>query len=266
MPQALGSPWLHLPSCESTSDEARRLGKAGQPHGAVVTADAQTRGRGRQGRTWYSPPGENLYLSLLLRPELLPREVPLLTLCAGLAVLAAAASVLRRHGCRDSPLRLKWPNDLLAETPTGMCKVAGILTELSLSGPRCDFVVVGIGCNVSGLDFPSDLPATSLRQLLSPTQPPLSVHDFAVTLLDHFEPLYQRFLRDGAAWVRQAFADSASVTAPGRWLEVSTALGMVRGESLGIDHDGALLIRKEDGFVERLLAGDVTFHPTSRYG
>ena len=87
MPQALGSPWLHLPSCDSTSDEARRLGKAGQPHGAVVTADAQTRGRGRQGRTWYSPPGENLYLSLLLRPELLPREVPLLTLCAGLSLI-----------------------------------------------------------------------------------------------------------------------------------------------------------------------------------
>ena len=72
-----GSPWLHLPSCGSTNDEARQLGRSGKPHGMVVTSDSQTSGRGRQGRTWFSPPGDSLYLSLLLRPELLPRQIPL---------------------------------------------------------------------------------------------------------------------------------------------------------------------------------------------
>jgi len=252
-----GSPWLHLPSCGSTNDEARQLGRSGKPHGTVVTSDTQTSGRGRHGRTWFSPPGDNLYLSLLLRPELLPRQIPLLTLCAGLAVYDAARELLDEHGVTESPLLLKWPNDLLARTPTGLRKVAGILTEMTIVGARCDFVIVGVGVNVAGLDFPADLPATSLRKLLAERTPALSVHDFAVRLLGQFEPLYQRFVRDGSGWVTQAFAACAELTAPGRMITIHTASGVVCGESIGIDPDGALLIRKDDGFVERLLSGDV---------
>jgi len=262
----LGSPWLHLLTCGSTNDEARRLGKAGTPHGTVVTADEQASGRGRQGRTWYSPSGDNLYLSLLLRPELPPREVPLLTMVAGLAIYEAATEVLRAHGLVESPLLLKWPNDLLGRTPSGLRKVAGILTEMTLASGRCDFVVVGIGCNVSGLAFPAEVPATSLRQLLGPSGAPLSVHDFAVTLLGHFELLYRRFLRDGARWVTQTFANCAELTAPGKALTVTTGAGVTCGESLGIDSDGALLIRRDDGYVERLLSGDVATEPSLRQG
>lgn len=256
-----GSPWLHHASCGSTSDEARALGKAGKPHGTVVTADAQSSGRGRQGRSWFSPPGDNLYLSLLLRPSLQPRDVPLLTLCAGLAVESAALDCLRSAGfaASESPLLLKWPNDLLATTPDGLRKVSGILTEMTLVGSRCDFVIVGIGVNVSGLHFPDDVPAISLRKLLGSDAPPLPVHDFALSLLDHFEPLYQRFVSDGSSWVIEAFSARAHLTAPGRRLHVQTASGKLSGDSLGIDHDGALLLRRDDGYVERLLSGDVSF-------
>ncbi len=261
-----GSPWLHHASCDSTSDEARTLGKAGKPHGTVVTADAQTKGRGRQGRSWFSPPGENLYLSLLLRPSLQPRDIPILTLCAGLAVDSAVLDCLRGAGlaASESPLLLKWPNDLLAKTPDGLRKVAGILTEMTLCGSRCDFVIVGIGVNVSGLQFPDDVPATSLRKLLGSHAPPLSVHDVAVTLLGHFETLYQRFVSDGSDWVIEAFSARAHLTAPGRRLHVQTATGPLSGDSLGIDRDGALLIRRDDGYVDRLLSGDVRIGTSSQ--
>lgn len=260
-----GSPWLHHARCGSTSDEARALGRAGKPHGTVVTADEQSHGRGRQGRSWFSPPGDNLYLSLLLRPQLQPRDVPLLTLCAGLAIEAAALDFLRSAGLPASEdlLVLKWPNDLLAKTSVGLRKVAGILTEMTLSGSRCDFVIVGVGVNVSGLQFPDGVPATSLRQLLGPQTPPLSVHDFAVTLLSHFEPLYQRFVSDGSGWVIDAFSTRAHLTAAGQRLHVQTASGPISGDSLGIDRDGALLIRRDDGYVERLLSGDVSLGTAS---
>ncbi len=255
----LGSPWLHLRSCGSTSDEARKLGKAGKPHGTVVTADEQTSGRGRQGRSWYSPPGDNLYLSLLLRPPLEPRAVPLLTLCAGLAVLETASALLAECGSTASPLLLKWPNDLLAQTPSGLRKVAGILTEMTLAAGRCDFVVCGIGVNVLGRSFPPSVPATSLVELVPSWSLVLSVHDVAIRLLQTFEPLYQRFLRDGAPWVTSAFSEKATLTAPGQAVTIATAAGTVAGISLGIDHDGALLVRKDDGFVERVLAGDLVY-------
>ena len=128
---------------------------------------------------------------------------------------------------------------------------------MTLAGSRCDFVIVGIGVNIAGLDFPTDIRATSLRKLLADRTRTLSVHDFAVQLLGKFEPLYQRFVRDGSGWVTRAFAACAELTAPGRTITIYTASGLVCGESLGIDPDGALLIRKDDGFVERVLSGDV---------
>ncbi len=90
----LGASWHHLASCGSTSDELLGRGRAGAPEGTVVTADAQDRGRGRLGRTWFSPPGENLYLSVLLRPPLPPPRTPFLTLCAGVALAEAATAAL----------------------------------------------------------------------------------------------------------------------------------------------------------------------------
>ena len=90
----LGASWHHLASCGSTSDELLGRGRAGAPEGTVVTANAQDRGRGRLGRTWFSPPGENLYLSVLLRPPLPPPRTPFLTLCAGVALAEAATAAL----------------------------------------------------------------------------------------------------------------------------------------------------------------------------
>src|SRR5262245_57739649 len=108
---------------ESTSNDAAAAGRAGAPEGLVVIADSQTRGRGRLGRRWASPAGVNLYCSVLLRPNLPPSEVPLLTLVAGVAVADAVAA----H-C-ESGVGIKWPNDVLIN---GL-KVSGILTEMEIA-------------------------------------------------------------------------------------------------------------------------------------
>ncbi len=116
----LGRAWRHLPTTGSTNDEAAAWARAGAPAGAVVVADAQTRGRGRLGRRWHSPSGASLYFSVVLRPPLPPHRVPPLTLAAGVAVAEALTAL-------DITPQLKWPNDVLLDGK----KVAGILTEMS---------------------------------------------------------------------------------------------------------------------------------------
>ena len=99
--------WHHFESCESTNDEAQRLGRGGALSGTVVTATTQTRGRGRLGRSWYAADGDNLFLSLLLRPALVPAQAPLLTLCAGVALYDVAHAVLASRGATETGLCLK---------------------------------------------------------------------------------------------------------------------------------------------------------------
>src|SRR5690606_523786 len=153
----LGVLRVELSDCGSTSDVAMALAGAGAPHGTVVIARAQRQGRGRLGRRWYSPPGERLYLSLLLRPALPAAAIPPITLAAGVAVAEAAAEL-------GAAPRLKWPNDVL----TAGGKLAGVLTETTSRGDRVEAAVVGVGVNVRTAEFPPELRgvATSLAREL----------------------------------------------------------------------------------------------------
>ncbi len=117
----LGSAVWSFESTASTNDLALSAARAGEPHGLVIVADGQTEGRGRQGRVWHSPAGENLLVSILLRPTLTLADAPLLALSAGLALRTAVASIVGER----SDLGVKWPNDLLC----GGKKLAGILIE-----------------------------------------------------------------------------------------------------------------------------------------
>ncbi len=191
----LGRNWLHLPECASTNDEAASWARGGAPHGAVVVADSQTAGRGRQGRTWHSPPGECLYFSTVLRPSLPVRELPPITLAVGVAV----AETVTRFSVTPT---LKWPNDVLV----GKLKIAGILTETASQGERADHVIVGIGVNLNVTSFPADLSpiATSLRLLRGR---PVDRMHFTAVLCERLENWYEHFIIDGpdqikAAWTR----------------------------------------------------------------
>lgn len=254
--------WLHLPSCGSTNDEATRLGRAGAPEGTVVTAGQQTSGRGRQGRRWHSPPDENLYLSVLLRPQLPPQRAPLLCLCAGLALHEAVSLSLTElpPGPRPGPrLRLKWPNDLLgmATGASGWSKLGGVLMELVCAGSAIDFVVVGIGCNVNSTDFPPELTATSLRSLAGDGwSEAFDLRRLAGRLVAAVEDWSRLYVEEGAAPIIEAFAAAAGLGPGHRPITVSTVGRTVSGVPVGLGLDGELLLHTADG-VERILTGEV---------
>jgi BirA family biotin operon repressor/biotin-[acetyl-CoA-carboxylase] ligase len=215
--------------CASTNDEAAAWARAGAPEGAVVIADAQTRGRGRMGRVWHSPPGAALYFSTVLRPKLPLQKLPPLTLAVGVAVAEAVASFGREP-------RLKWPNDLLLDGK----KVAGILTESATQGGRLEHVIVGIGVNLQVTEFPPGLNATSIFVEREP---------FVEVLCARLDNWYQRFVAGESpapAW--KAFADFW-----GKSLRLSTGQ---EGIAEDLDDDGALRLRTANGLL-RISTGEV---------
>ena len=165
----LGRPLHILAETTSTNDEAKHAAKSGAPHGSTWVAETQTAGRGRQGRTWVSPRGENLLVSVLWRQPCPTERLPLLSIAAGLALSEVARKV-----CPSADVRLKWPNDIVRVshgTGGGLAlqKLCGILVETSMTGRKVDAVVIGFGLNVHTRVFPDELEgrATSLA-LLSP--------------------------------------------------------------------------------------------------
>lgn len=228
----------------STNDRARELADEGAAHGEVVIAESQTAGRGRRGRSWASPPGRNLHLSVILRPQLPPQRAAELTLLASVATCDA---------CRQAGVDagIKWPNDVLV----GGRKVAGILTELSAEPEVVHWVVVGIGVNLNA--GPDDFPpgvreiATSLAEARGQPVPRAL---FAAALLASLEQWLDVHAADGFGPVREAWRER-SVTL-GREVRVESDGAEVAGVAEDVDASGALLVRTAGGVV-RVVSGDV---------
>lgn len=234
----------------STNDVAAALASDGGNEGAVVIADAQTAGRGRRGRTWFSPPGAGLYVSVVLTPAQAlsdpERATTLLTIAAGVAL---AEAVEAATGLGPS---IKWPNDLLVDGR----KLAGILAEgVVASGANVvRSVVLGFGINVSPAAFPPDLRdrVTSLETELG------REIDRAVVCAEALARLAERY-DDLLAARFDAILDAWRARAFGRHgarVEWDTPAGTRVGRTEGIDHMGALLVRTGES-LERIVAGEV---------
>lgn len=243
----LGRQVIYHPTLGSTNDEAKRLAEAGAPEGTLIVADYQTAGRGRLDRQWWSPPGSNLLLSLIFRPTFLaPHQAQRLTMVCSLAVCDAVQQVT------GLTATVKWPNDVLVSEQ----KVCGLLAELGIAGSQLEYVVVGVGINVnadfSGDDVPTLMaPATSLKAELGRKVSRLTL---LAALLYRVEKRYER-LRAGALPHNEW---QALLVPLGQEVQVTTPEGTVTGLATGVDADGALLVRRTDGQIERVLAGDVT--------
>lgn len=218
----LGTPRVHARVLDSTNARCRELAEAGAPHGTLVTAAAQTAGRGRQGRTWTAPPGRALLMSVLLRewPALLP--------------LAAAVAVTEAVG---DGARIKWPNDVLLDRR----KVAGILVE---GRPQERWMVLGVGVNVAlrDADFPLDLRATAGTL----GHAPADIEPVLARILDR---LRRTLAADDAAVLSAFRRRDALFGHEIRWTGGS-------GEAAGVDAAGRLLVTTPDGAVS-LDAGEV---------
>ncbi len=233
---------LLLAETASTSDVAREQAGRGARAGFVVAASRQTRGRGRLGRTWESPPSGGLYVSVLLRPDLALTAAGCLTIIGSVAMADAVEAVA---GFRP---QIKWPNDLLVDRR----KLGGLLIETELRGPRLAWAVAGIGLNVNQQadDFSPavrDL-ATSLRLVTG------RLHrraDVLVALLNALTArLAQPFEETRRAWA------SSSLTL-GQRVSLTTLRGTKLGQAVGLDPSGALLLRLDSGEVEVVTAGDM---------
>jgi len=247
--QTLGRAYRFFPECHSTSDLVAEAATKDAPEGTLFAADAQTAGRGRMGRVWHSPPGTNLYFSMLLRPSIAPADMPPLTLLVG-AALATTINLVLPDGPRA---RLKWPNDVLFEAEPRPLKVAGILTEMSTASTRVRHVVVGIGLNVNVDAFPNELGAiaTSLALVAGKR---FSRAELLCSFLSIFEGAYAKYLQHGASYAVDLFRQHAIYGLPVRFADPRGSGVTLSGWSRDVDEGGALIAEAADGSRHRLVS------------
>lgn len=224
-------------SVTSTNDAAKQLARAGAAEGTLVVAAHQSAGRGRFGRAWRSPVG-GMYASFVLRPPLAPAAVPPLS-------LAVAVGASRALDALAVPVRLKWPNDLLADGR----KLGGVLLEMAAEADRVEWVVVGIGINAHD---PGEPGSAWLGEFA-----PEPVAHVTARVLDSIAGACEEYVRFGFAQLRAEYESRLATT--GEEVEVRDAAGslIARGRVAGLDDSGALLV-DEAGKISAVSAGEVT--------
>ena len=242
-----GHPWqdkiLWLDSVDSTNTYAKQLAQAGAPEGTVVVANHQTGGRGRLGRSFSSPAGMGIYLSLILRPNCLPEELMHLTCATGVAAGDAVAAVTGQMP------GIKWTNDLILHRQ----KLGGILTELSLKNGLVDYVIIGIGINCcqKAEDFPEEIRQIACSLNLSS---------------EERVPLIAELIRALHRMQQALLANKTGIMADfrRRCITIGQSISLVRGEqvrhgtALDVDDDGGLLVAFSDGTQETVTSGEVS--------
>jgi len=229
-------------SLGSTNDEANRLAALGEPEGAVIIADTQTAGRGRAGRTWVTPPGAALAMSLLLRPQVTLSHISQIALLGGLAVLEGIQQIT------SLPAELKWPNDVLVRGK----KVSGVLAESGFSGNKLEHVILGMGVNINGGPPPDLTPEYQATSLATEYGSPLDREAITQAILAAFASRYPQL---GTPQLAKAW--SAHLALRGQQVQVQGMLETTVGELVGVKDDGALIIQLATGTTRTFLTGDV---------
>jgi BirA family biotin operon repressor/biotin-[acetyl-CoA-carboxylase] ligase len=238
----LGKEIHYYEMVSSTMDIAMDFGMKGCREGLVVCAEGQYKGRGRLSRFWSSPKSKGIYLSLVLRPQIPPVESPKLTLLSAVGVCQAIRKIAKVD------CFIKWPNDLMVDGK----KLGGILTEMNAEMDMVKFIIIGIGINVNTSESLLPIKATSLREKRGGR---ISRIDLVKQILIEIENEYILFQKEG-------FRPIIS-----KWKKLSTTLGHrvkvqfhndhIEGQAIDIDSEGALLIRMDSGFTQRVIAGDI---------
>ena len=230
----------------STNNLAFRLAEGGSSEGTLIAADEQTKGRGRMGRSWYSPPRLGLWMSLILRPDIPPFKAPGLSICAGLALAQAIVELTSLDA------RTKWPNDCYLNGR----KVGGVLLELSAEIDRINFVIAGIGVNVNHQlsDFPKNISstATSLRIESGKEIPRIKL---LTSFLEKFETIYMDFKKNGLSPQNPLIKKFSLLL--GTKVTIKYGKEKIEGIAEDIDENGSLIMRvgKEKRVVN---AGEVS--------
>ncbi|MFP3868442.1 MAG: biotin--[acetyl-CoA-carboxylase] ligase [Desulfobacteraceae bacterium] len=243
----LRGPVYHFLSLDSTNDRAKQLARQGYPEGTLIVAETQTAGRGRLGRSWESPAGSGLYVSLILRPALPPMEMPKLTLTAAVAVVQALERAI------GIAVGIKWPNDIIWQGK----KLGGILTEMETDSDQMSHLVLGLGLNVNNHRFPPPLEAiaTSLAQ----SGKPCSRLAILQAWLQALDRLYARFQARDFAPILELWR--RATVSLGKTVTVRQGSETIMGLALDLTPEGALLVQTTGGEIKPVFGGEVELGP-----
>lgn len=240
---------FYFKETDSTNEQAKKLAADGAEHGTLVVADMQTAGRGRRGRSWTSPAGTGIFMSIILKPAFGPEHAASLTL---VAALATAKAIEEETGL--CPM-IKWPNDLVVNKK----KVTGILTEMSADEEQIHYVVVGVGINVNMTKFPEEIrgTATSLRMEAGHEVDRAAL---IAAFLKHFEVEYVKFEKTEDLTLLQEEYNARLINREKevRILDAAHPDGGYNARALGIDEAGGLLVERENHRIEAITSGEVS--------
>jgi BirA family biotin operon repressor/biotin-[acetyl-CoA-carboxylase] ligase len=240
----IGRKIQYLERCSSTMDVAMQLASDDPEEGTIVLAEAQIKGRGRLGRHWVSPKYKGIYFTLILKPEVSPGQSSIFTFLAAVAVCEAVKAVT---GITAS---IKWPNDILIDNK----KLGGILTEIEAEPDRVHFVFLGIGLNVNNEGRELLKGAISLK-VAGGGEQKFSRVELLQEVLRRIEENYILFKNKGSFAVLDKWK-KLNITL-GRMVKIFSLNDHVQGLAVDIDADGALLVRRDSGKVQKFMSGDV---------
>jgi BirA family biotin operon repressor/biotin-[acetyl-CoA-carboxylase] ligase len=242
----IGKRIIHKHSTPSTQIIAHQAASEGASHGTVIIADEQTEGKGRMDRHWHSDKGNGIWLSIIVRPEILPYQAPQLTLLTATVL----ADVLRKFASVTS--LIKWPNDILINNR----KTAGILTEMQAEQDRIQYVVIGIGINVNQeeSDMPKDIAhrATSLK---IETNQHWQLRELVQHILITFENTYDSYMKNGFPEIKDKWESFGFKI--GENISIKTMRNEWDATFIGIAADGALLTKSADGTIKKLYSAEI---------
>ena len=231
----------------STNTDAAELAAAGAVHGTLVIADRQQAGRGRRGRVWESPAGENVFMSIVLRPRIPAEKAPMLTLVMALALAEGISAI---SGVQAG---IKWPNDIVIHRH----KICGILTEMHMnSDGSIRDIVIGVGINVNMQEFPASI-RDMAGSLYTETGEKYDRNELIASVMEHFEKNYDIFAEaESLAPLKVAY--EKRLLNLGQEVRVLDPAGEYTGRALGITLTGELTVESENGDITEVNAGEVS--------
>ena len=237
-----GHPLIYSEETGSTNSDIFGFSDRGYPQGTLAVTSKQTTGKGRRGRTWISPPGVNIYMSILLKPDFRPETAPMLTLVMAMSVFRACKEL---YG-DECVFGIKWPNDIVVSARgENYHKICGILTEMRMEEKEIRDIVIGIGINVNQTEFPEEISQTAGSLALALGRE-VSRADLTAAVWKYFEEYYERFAKAQTLKPLREEYESALVNR-GRKVRVLDPSTPFEGTAMGINDLGELLVQPDDG-------------------
>ena len=248
--KVMGSKIVHFETIDSTNDYAKKVALQ-ELEGTVIISEEQTKGKGRIGRQWHSKSKEGIWMSIILKPKIVPQKSPFITLIAG----ASISKALNNLGIETT---IKWPNDIIINNK----KIAGILTELSAEIDRINYIILGIGINVKTMEFSQEISeiATSLYK----EGHKISRVDIVRNILEEFERLYIKYINEGSKEeTLNICRNYSAIIGKDVYLIKDEEKELIR--CLDINQEGNLVVQTKDGIIKEIMSGEVSIRGVKGY-